>query len=282
MFSIERITTKEKSKWKSLEFYKDNWSIFIFIPAGVGGLIQLCQLLFMDPSLVRFFSVEQVVPDGLLFIFLCLFGCLIFYGLKKAYMPKEKLKLDWNLKNILHSVARPLVISSMLFLLLFALPFFYKEAASNSPLIFDIFQTSVLAIAIVLFLEFLFIVRMLHYFKNFQDPKLEIDKFDEHYEKIFKFRSLLGMCFYLLLFFGLFFLGLNKILSIYQKTASFNNLSNEEILVSTVKSKMKIKESLSLRYYNGKYIFLEKKSNNSSEFIVLKGEALVDLLKYQK
>lgn len=80
MFSIKKVAeTQEKPKWKSLDFYKDNWSVFVFIPAGVGGLFQLLHLLSMEPSLVRFFSVEQVVPDGLLFIFLCLLGCLIFY-----------------------------------------------------------------------------------------------------------------------------------------------------------------------------------------------------------
>ncbi|OAL85932.1 hypothetical protein AY605_14465 [Acinetobacter sp. SFD] len=60
MFGIERSTSEKKPKWKSLEFYKDNRSILIFLPAGVGRLFQLLHLLSMVPSLLRFFSVEQV------------------------------------------------------------------------------------------------------------------------------------------------------------------------------------------------------------------------------
>ena len=60
MFSIARPTSEKKPKWKSLEFYKDNWSIFIFLAVGAGRLFQLLHLLSMVPSLLRFFSVEQV------------------------------------------------------------------------------------------------------------------------------------------------------------------------------------------------------------------------------
>ncbi len=60
MFGIERSTSEKKPKWKSLEFYKDNRNILIFLPAGVGRLFQLLHLLSMVPSLLRFFSVEQV------------------------------------------------------------------------------------------------------------------------------------------------------------------------------------------------------------------------------
>lgn len=282
MFSIEKATTKEKLNWKSPDFYKDNWSVFIFIPAGVGGSFQLLHLLSMDPSLVRFFSVEQVVPDGLLFIFLCLLGYLLFYGLKKAYMPKEKLNLDWNYKNIWDSVKRPLVLSLTMFFFLFLHQWGDERAFNNQPLIFNIFETSVLAIAIVLFLQFLFIFRILYYFRKFEDPKSELDNFKEHFEKIFKFYSLWGMAFYLFLFFGLVYLSMDRFLSLYQKTTSFNNLVNEKVLIDLVKTKMKIEEELFLKYYNGKYIFLEKETNGSSEFIVLKGESLVDLLKDEK
>lgn len=79
MFSIARPTSEKKPKWKSLEFYKDNWSIFIFLPVGVGRLFQLLYLVSMDPSLLRFFSVEQVRwPSFYILMFTQLFA---FYSL---------------------------------------------------------------------------------------------------------------------------------------------------------------------------------------------------------
>lgn len=197
-------------------------------------------------------------------------------------MLKEKLNLEWTCKNVWHSVKRPLIISLMLFSALLFNWFVYFNDEGNQPLILVIFENSVLAIAIVLFVEFLYTIRILYYFKKYEDPKLELDSFDKHYPEIFKFYSLIGIIFYLILFLSLTFLSIYKFLSIYQKTTSFNNLANEEILVRLVKNKMEIKEDVSLRYYNGKYIFLEKKTKDSSEFIVLKGESLVDLLKDDK
>ncbi len=57
------------------EFVKENTTLLILIPTIIGGAIQLYNLYIIDPYLVRFFSITQLISDGLwiLFIFLPLY-----------------------------------------------------------------------------------------------------------------------------------------------------------------------------------------------------------------
>lgn len=55
---------------KVLHLIKENINLLILIPTVLGGFWQLIELVSMDVSFVRFFSITQVVSDGLIILFL--------------------------------------------------------------------------------------------------------------------------------------------------------------------------------------------------------------------
>lgn len=63
-----------------IDFIKENLSIIIILPALFGGLWQLFELWSIAPSFIRFFSISQIVPDGLFILFLLIYCSLPFSG----------------------------------------------------------------------------------------------------------------------------------------------------------------------------------------------------------
>jgi hypothetical protein len=53
---------------KPVNLLKRNLSILLIIPTVLGGLWQLIELIIISPTLVRFFSLTQMIPDGLLIL----------------------------------------------------------------------------------------------------------------------------------------------------------------------------------------------------------------------
>ncbi|KAF2336880.1 hypothetical protein [Flavobacterium daemonense] len=49
---------------------KDNLSILILIPTIIGGIWQLLELSLISTSFIRFFSITQLVADGILILFI--------------------------------------------------------------------------------------------------------------------------------------------------------------------------------------------------------------------
>lgn len=66
-------------KFKSvIKFLQDNINVVILIPTVLGGFWQLIELLRIDTSFVRFFSITQVISDGLIILFLLICLYLIY------------------------------------------------------------------------------------------------------------------------------------------------------------------------------------------------------------
>lgn len=65
----------EKPKYsfkKFIDFLKEYLGVLILIPTVLGGLWQFFELATMSISFVRFFSITQIIPDGLMLLFLLL------------------------------------------------------------------------------------------------------------------------------------------------------------------------------------------------------------------
>jgi len=58
---------------------KENTGLIILLPTLIGGSWQMLELIRISPSYIRFFSISQLVPDGLL-ILSVLFIYFIFYS----------------------------------------------------------------------------------------------------------------------------------------------------------------------------------------------------------
>ncbi len=50
------------------DFIKENLPLFFLIPTILGGLQQVVQLVVISPALIRFFSLSQLITDGLFII----------------------------------------------------------------------------------------------------------------------------------------------------------------------------------------------------------------------
>lgn len=88
---------------------KDNIAIIVLIPTVLGGLIQLFKLGMIDLRYIRYFSVTQLVPDGLLAILLlCIITVIVythnnFLLIKLSFIP-EKLTTKLKLRSLISSL----------------------------------------------------------------------------------------------------------------------------------------------------------------------------------
>lgn len=63
-----------------IDFVKEYLSVILILPAIFGGLWQLFELWSISPSFIRFFSISQIVPDGLFILFIILYCSLPLLG----------------------------------------------------------------------------------------------------------------------------------------------------------------------------------------------------------
>lgn len=101
-------STKSRISYLS-SLIKDNIAIIVLIPTVLGGLIQLFKLGMIDLRYIRYFSVTQLVPDGLLAILLLFIIATIVYIhnnfllIKLSFVP-EKLTTKLKLRSLIFSL----------------------------------------------------------------------------------------------------------------------------------------------------------------------------------
>lgn len=66
--AIKLLEISENFKKSPFRFIKQNLSLIVILPALFGGLWQVIELARMSFSFIRFFSVGQIIPDGLLIL----------------------------------------------------------------------------------------------------------------------------------------------------------------------------------------------------------------------
>ena len=62
---IPKSTSLSEKFKKVLAFIKENTTILVLVPTIIGGTLQLYNLYIIDPYLIRFFSLTQLINDGL-------------------------------------------------------------------------------------------------------------------------------------------------------------------------------------------------------------------------
>lgn len=60
-----------------LNFTKENFNIIVVIPAILGGIWQIIELYNISPSFVRFFSISQIIPDGIILLLIILLAIVM-------------------------------------------------------------------------------------------------------------------------------------------------------------------------------------------------------------
>lgn len=71
------IQTDFKLKEK-FEFIKENLTVLVILPAFIGGLWQVFELTNISYAYIRFFSVSQMVADGILILFVGILSSITF------------------------------------------------------------------------------------------------------------------------------------------------------------------------------------------------------------
>ncbi|NGY38995.1 hypothetical protein FQU23_015980 [Flavobacterium sp. XN-5] len=130
---IEIYRTFKKSP---LKYLKNNLNLIIILPALLGGLWQLIELSRISFSFIRFFSVSQIIPDGLLILlFLIIFTIsvfILFYFWKKLDNDDEEVENNVTIKkgNALFAILFILLFFGCIVLVAYCNNYFIKNIES--------------------------------------------------------------------------------------------------------------------------------------------------------
>lgn len=236
-FNTSKKVFTELNKWLFIryKFFKENLPMLIILPTILGGIWQVIELAKIDPSYIRLFSINQLVPDGVSIIFVGLVGYIIFLLVKLNYYVFSK-KVEWFIGQ---KIPFLLTISiPPFFLLLYYYPMImHKKTLFFSDLIFNIFFISFI---ITILTGLIKILEAISYKMNF---KLLINNYN--------FRKF--MLIFLLLLISLPLISTIK--NWRYLTLSLNNLNNELLLKNRIKEKLNLKQKPELIYYTRDFLF---------------------------
>jgi len=85
-----------------IEKIKNNLALIILIPTILGGLWQIVELSKMSVSFIRFFSVTQLLPDGLLMLFILISLYIVYY-----FGSLNKYKINFDKKIMIIHKKKP-------------------------------------------------------------------------------------------------------------------------------------------------------------------------------
>lgn len=262
---------------------KDNISIIILLPTILGGLWQLIELSSLSFSFVRFFSVTQLLPDGLLILTMIILLYIAYYfGINKHKFKynrkilnlKTKKPNNFNfIKNVqsqkLKYVNNPIyrkeniffellmiILSPILFYSFFKLTNIYDELINNFNFIIFVIAFYFIILFLNMFLSSLFLL-LVHFFESKFFSKVKEYCIDKPLVKellIFPIKIIGGIIIILMILFPM------KIASFFhEKYLLPKNLKNLEYLDKTLNNKNY--QSSKIVYLNDKYIFIEHKVN---------------------
>ncbi|MCG3688152.1 hypothetical protein ACN4FE_08215 [Aliarcobacter butzleri] len=276
---------------------QDNLAIIILLPTIFGGLWQLIELSSLSFSFVRFFSVTQLLPDGLLILTMIILLYIAYYfGVNKHKFKynrkilnlKTKKPNNFNfIKNLQSSqklkyVDNPIyrkeniffelliiILSPILFYLFFKLTNIYDELINDFNFIFFVITFYFIILFLNIFLSSLFIL-FVHFFESKSFSKVKEYCIDKPVIKeflLFPVKMLILILIILVILFPM------KIGSFFhEKYLLPKNLKNLEYLDKTLNNKNY--QSNKIVYLNDKYIFIEHKMDGITSIEIVKFDEL--------
>lgn len=285
-----------------LNFIKEYLAIFLLIPLLIGGIIQILELSHMSISFIRFFSSTQLLPDGLLVLFI-IFCCFLFYIVYLIMVTldkeKENLTIIKNQKNRAirlskekivnftdkkpkkfnhfinyHNIipTKVIVVFSIVFIFM-VLGFFYSLFLNQKEI--TIFSILIFALLVLFLYKSVFgeplkllYWRIKSYFSNKNWGTL---KYQDNIEEFF-------YALYVLLI-----ISLTLFLSIYMIKNIIFIFNEQYMLPNNIKNLEKIKPIIKdvnyktneIVYFNDKYIFIKhSNSDKNSTYEILKLDKL--------
>lgn len=249
---------------KIADFIKENLNVLILVPAFIGGIWQLIELMSISISYIRFFSISQIAPDGILIlVFLLLAGASTMSRLFfDKIMPKEHKKNDdfepKNEEEREKKRKKDIKVFSFLFVVtyIFGLTFFIYYLKDYNNLHSD----GLIAISVGLVCSV-----CLHSCYN-----LVIDSKKED----FKFGNVLLLIFYILI-------AIHFSYGIHNSFLLTDNLDNIENVKCVLKEKYPNAKN-EILYFNDKYIFIDVTDTLKLDKVTKKTTEKIHIMELEK
>lgn len=103
----------EDLAWKYLKFVKEHLALFVIVPTLLGGVWQVFSLANIGVAYIRFFSITQLVSDGIILLgALSLMTLLVFSTFRGGKLFSKAIK-DWKINFINIPILLALHIASI-------------------------------------------------------------------------------------------------------------------------------------------------------------------------
>lgn len=273
----------KKKLIRRINRFKSNIQYIILIPTILGGLWQLLELSSISISFIRFFSVSQLIADGLLILFVL---SIIYLSVKYAkYMSSSEFDEasyeDETLASLIRSTIWEIMILAVVCaaLIIAYYKFFSDKDISISRM------STVIAITLIVINRFIYGFKFVRYAKGVLNELKEQDKKGEEEEEITKkpkwlFFTLLGVGIPIILatlYFSIV-LGISTIQNFrnqYFLPKELNNLNNLECYFE--KNFTLTTKEWEIIYFNDQYIFVELKTpNKNRKYQIVDFDILLD------
>lgn len=234
-----------------LSYIKDNLSLILLIPTILGGFWQVFELSSISISLIRFFSVGQLIADGLLIIFLLLI--ILLASKFSSRLTTSSLKEGDEFKSI--NITR--AISITLLGTIWISIFIYKTIITQ--------KISAIGLVISIFFLTCIVIYSFHF--------INLKKVSKKIKKHFWLDTIWRLTLYSISVGILMFIG--ESLELFHKTFLLpENLKNITQLECYLQKEVKGLNQYEILYFNDKYIFVETQKNNKSMIEIIETKQL--------
>ncbi len=225
---------------KIREFLIEHLSILIVLPAFIGGLWQALELMSISIPYIRFFSISQIVPDGILilmFLVICSAFFLLGLSIDTLFFIKDKTEPTYVGEDD-YEIYRKEKLRNWIFtfFILYISSVFYFEWFVFDKTNFSDLKTDI-GISLTMIFWLNLSLNKCYYFAK------------EKYKHIFKFCNFLLFMFYIILctYFS------KHIHNIF--TAPSNIMNIEQVKIDVAHKYPNTKQKI--LYFNDKYIFIK-------------------------
>lgn len=255
--------------WMKTRFIwiRDNIQLIVLIPVVLGGLWQLFELASISVSFIRFFSVSQLIADGLLVLLILCPVAGIFLYIELVYGRK-----DANEKN--EAIVPSKAIGVSLLWISFAIATFVWLCLPYWKGIFVSKKQEIIPFLIALFIT---LISINIFYSNLRKLTKYIGRIfkskDSVRESLNGSRVIISSVLFLALVIGV-------VVSIFKLRNNYlipENLRNFRQIECVVKKEVNLSdEKWRVVYFNDQYIFVEITNGDLTQHLVVSFDALFD------
>jgi hypothetical protein len=220
---------------------KENLVIIALIPSVFGGIWQMFKLAQISPNMIRFFSISQLISDGLLLMIFFIFVPLI--SVTPILLTIHPMKHDFFSHKTPYDNYFRLIMYPLVLFLVFDYIFSSKELRSINELIHFL-------MGLCFFYIFIF-----------------------SFSQVF-IKKLFGKYFLLIVIFLINIL--ISFYSFYKINKNEKTIYNFESLITTLKQKHCYSKQPKILYFNDQYIFIEVVENQKKGILIEKFDSLFE------